>query len=162
MIVYHGGANIIQNPEVKFSRNYLDFGKGFYLTTYERQAKDWAIRKARRKSTVPIVNKYELEYQEEDWNVLRFEGEDEEWLDFVSNCRKGEMSNEKFDIIIGSVADDDVFKTVDMYLKGLWEKERVLKELRYHRLNNQICITNQVTINKTLKFMSSYEVKSNG
>ncbi len=33
MIVYHGGVYIIQNPEVKFLRNYLDFGKGFYLTT---------------------------------------------------------------------------------------------------------------------------------
>lgn len=29
------------------------------------------------------------------------------------------------DIVIGNVADDDVFKTVDMYFRGLWDKEKV-------------------------------------
>lgn len=45
MIVYHGTTETIEVPEVKFSKRYLDFGKGFYLTTYEEQAKKWALRK---------------------------------------------------------------------------------------------------------------------
>ncbi|MGN0164252.1 MAG: DUF3990 domain-containing protein [Candidatus Ornithomonoglobus sp.] len=39
------------------------------------------------------------------------------------------------DVIVGAVADDDVFKTVDMYARGIWDKERVLKELRYYKTN---------------------------
>ncbi|WP_346948184.1 DUF3990 domain-containing protein [Clostridium sp.] len=29
MIVYHGGTVKIENPNVKFSKKYLDFGCGF-------------------------------------------------------------------------------------------------------------------------------------
>lgn len=32
MILYYGTTEIIQNPDVSFSKDYLDFGKGFYLT----------------------------------------------------------------------------------------------------------------------------------
>ena len=63
---------------------------------------------------------------------------------------------------IGNVADDDVFKTVDMYFRGLWDKEKVLGELRYYKMNNQICIVNQKAISELVTFKSSYEVTSNG
>ena len=39
MIVYHGSSEVINNPDVNHSKNYLDFGKGFYLTSFENQAK---------------------------------------------------------------------------------------------------------------------------
>ena len=94
--------------------------------------------------------------------ILSFEKENEKWLDFVCGCRKGQPLNEEFDIIIGNVADDDVFKTVDMYFRGLWDKEKVLNELRYYKMNNQICIVNQETLNQLITFKRSYEVKSNG
>ena len=46
MIVYHGTTEEIKKPDVKHSKKYLDFGEGFYLTTYEEQARRWAVRKA--------------------------------------------------------------------------------------------------------------------
>ena len=67
--------------------------------------------------------------------------------------------NRNYDIIIGSVADDDVFKTVDMYFRGLWDKEKVLHELRYYKMNDQICIVNQKTLEEVLKFKESHEAK---
>lgn len=39
MIVYHGSTEIIKNPDVIHSKKYLDFGQGFYVTTFESQAK---------------------------------------------------------------------------------------------------------------------------
>ncbi|WP_399201154.1 DUF3990 domain-containing protein [Tannockella kyphosi] len=42
-------------------------------------------------------------------------------------------SNQKYDIIIGNVADDDVFKTVDMYFRGLWSKKKVHKILVFKK-----------------------------
>lgn len=53
---------------------------------------------------------------------------------------------------------DDVFKTVDMYFRGLWDKQRVLQELRYYKMNDQICIVNQETLDKVLRFKKFYEV----
>lgn len=37
MIVYHGLTEIIKNPDVVHSKKYLDFGQGFYITTFENQ-----------------------------------------------------------------------------------------------------------------------------
>lgn len=161
MRIYHGTTEVIENPDVKHSKRYLDFGKGFYLTTYESQAKKWALRKAMRKNTEAIVNIYELDENWDGLRVLSFEEENDKWLDFVCACRKGEELNRDYDIIIGNVADDDVFKTVDMYFRGLWDKEKVLNELRYYKMNNQICIVNQETIDKILTYVDYYEVKKN-
>lgn len=159
MIVYHGTTETIEIPDVKHSKKYLDFGKGFYLTTFEEQAKKWAVRKGMRQGKTAIVNVYEMEDNREKYRVLSFEKENEKWLEFVCACRKGEPLNTDYDIIIGNVADDDVFKTVDMYFRGLWDKKKVLEELRYYKMNNQICIVNQGTLDQVLTFQKSYEVK---
>ncbi|MFI3284217.1 MAG: DUF3990 domain-containing protein [Erysipelotrichaceae bacterium] len=119
MTVYHGSTQIIQSPDINFSKNYLNFGKGFYLTTYLNQAKQWAIRKGSRQGKVGIVNEYELLDNWKYFKGLSFENENEQWLEFVCGCRKGELINLEYDIIVGNVADDDIFKTVDMYLRGL-------------------------------------------
>lgn len=158
MIVYHGGVEVIKNPDVYHSKRYLDFGRGFYLTSHETQAKKWALRKGLRQEKNAIVNVYELKDLKK-YHLLSFESENEQWLDFVCACRKGEEINAEYDIIIGNVADDDVFKTVDMYFRGLWDKEKVLNELRYYKMNDQICIVNQRTLDEILEFKGSYEVK---
>ena len=44
MIVYHGSTEIIKNPDVIHSKKYLDFGGGFYVTTFENQAKNTKLR----------------------------------------------------------------------------------------------------------------------
>ncbi len=59
MIVYHGSTEIIKNPDVVHSKKYLDFGRGFYITTFENQAKKWAVRKGMRQKKTAIVNVYE-------------------------------------------------------------------------------------------------------
>lgn len=40
MTVFHGSNKEIQAPDVSFSKNYLDFGRGFYVTTYQNQAEN--------------------------------------------------------------------------------------------------------------------------
>ncbi len=123
MILFHGTTEIIEKPDVSFSKSYLDFGKGFYLTTYQKQA--------------------------------------EKWLDFVCACRKGEKIYKNYDIVIGAVANDDVFKTVDMYFRGIWSKKKALDELRYYKMNDQICVINQDVLDKELCFKKSYQVEQN-
>ena len=115
-----------------------------------------------RQEKVAIVNVYELSEEWDNFKVLSFEKENEKWLDFVCACRKGQPLNKEYDIIIGNVADDDVFKTVDMYFRGLWDKEKVLGELRYYKMNNQICIVNQEALNRLITFKRAYEVENNG
>lgn len=40
MIVYHGTTLEVSKPDVERSKRYLDFGKGFYLTTYRKLVED--------------------------------------------------------------------------------------------------------------------------
>ena len=162
MIVYHGSTEIIEKPDVIHSKKYLDFGKGFYITSFENQEKKWAVRKGMRQEKTALVNIYEMSEDWSDLRVLTFEKENEKWLDFVCACRKGEAINKDYDIIVGNVADDDVFKTVDMYFRGLWEKEKVLEELRYYKMNDQICIVNQETLDHVITFQKAYEVEIHG
>ncbi len=159
MILCHGTTAEILRPEIKYANKFLDFGPGIYFTTFKIQAENWAGRKALRKQEAPIVNVYQLADVLEGYRQKRFHEEDEEWLDFVCNCRKGKPIYENYDIIFGSVADDKVFKVVDLYFRGIWEKERALSELKYYNMNNQICILNQQLMENELQFIESYEVK---
>ena len=64
MIVYHGSNMEVATPFVHLGRKNLDFGKGFYVTTLQEQAKRWAetIVRLRPRGTA-IINKYELDYE---------------------------------------------------------------------------------------------------
>lgn len=159
MILYHGTTEIIQNPDISFSKNYLDFGKGFYLTTFREQAEKWAMRKALRKQKVAVINVYQLSDVLNQYKILRFDKENDKWLDFVCACRNGKAVYQKYDIIMGPVANDDVFKTVDLYFRGIWDKQKTLNELRYYKMNDQICITNQEVLKNELIYQRSYQVK---
>jgi hypothetical protein len=145
MRVYHGSFLTIKEPCIRFSRTNLDFGRGFYLTSFVDQAERWARRKAVRKSGSPIINVYELSEAIEGANVLSFL-DDESWVEFVCACRRGEPVDSDYDLIIGNVADDQVFTVVEMYYKGLWNMHRTIKELKYYHANDQICLKTQAAI----------------
>lgn len=156
MKVYHGSNQQIDKPNIEFSKKYLDFGKGFYLTTYKEQAEKWALRKATRLGGNATINIYELSENFNSYKICKFETENELWLDFVCASRKGALDYKQYDLVMGGVADDDVFKTIDMYLNQIWTKDKVLEELRYYQENNQICIINQEILDNKLLFIESY------
>lgn len=101
MIVYHGGTEIIRNPDIKFSKKYLDFGRGFYLTTYKEQAEKWAKRRSMRNREKAVVNIYELSENLSEYNIIYF-NDDELWLNFVCDCRRGKDIYKQYDAIIGA------------------------------------------------------------
>ena len=161
MIVYHGANLEVSSPDVTHTQQYLDFGPGFYVTIYEDQASRWARRKSLRHGGIPTLN--EFEYDEEAvqlFRVMDFAGDDDSWLEYVCACRRGEEVYKQYDIVIGNVANDDVFLTVDMYFRKLWDKEKTLSELRYYRKNNQITFLNQEAIDAVLTYKGSKEVKA--
>ena len=60
MFVYHGSYAVITGPHFGHSRNNLNFGKGFYVTSFQEQANKWATRKGRITGKTPVVNVYKL------------------------------------------------------------------------------------------------------
>lgn len=77
----------------------------------------------------------------------------EEWLDYIIACRNGEDIYQNYDIVIGGIADDRIFNTLELYLDGLIDKTEALKRLKYEKPNNQICILNQKIIDDYLIFI---------
>jgi hypothetical protein len=159
MTVYHGSLYEIQEPNVAKSKPYVDFGPAFYLTSFQIQAERWALRKANRSGGIrnAYVNRYSLDLEKlSRYKVLRFDVANEEWLDFVCSCRKGIDVYSAWDAVIGPVADDDVFKSVNKYFKGEWTKEETLAKLRFLQQCDQIAILNQECLTNVLHFESSY------
>ena len=116
MIVYHGSIEIVKNPDINHSYRPLDFGKGFYVTTVKEQAEKWAKRKADIFNKAKgIVNSYVMSDDMEDLIYKTFADDLVEWIDFVCDCRDEGTYYLRYDVIAGKVANDKVFRVVDMY-----------------------------------------------
>ncbi|MDR3052973.1 MAG: DUF3990 domain-containing protein [Coriobacteriales bacterium] len=159
MKLYHGSSVEVAAPKVSHARKNLDFGRGFYLTSFQSQAERWAKRKAVRYGGEPIVNIYELSEDLSQFKTLHFKDNDKEWVEFVCDGRRGGQEYADYDIIIGAVANDKVYAAVDMYFKGLWDIDATLKALKFYELNDQICLVSQRAIDELLVFVGSYEVR---
>ena len=157
MILYHSSPYTIEKPDISFSRNNLDFGKGFYLTTHKEQAIKYAERFRLRNKTA-YLNVYDLDDNLPGIIIKQFDYYDEEWLEFVSHCRK-EMDNHLYDIVIGGIANDKVFRTIDLYFAGEISKSEALKKLKFEQPNNQFCIRSQTVLDYHLRFIEAKEIK---
>lgn len=153
MILYHASNQRIENPDIHHSRDYLDFGKGFYLTTIHAQAVSYAER-FRRRQQEAWVNTYEFTFEPEYWKIRTFEAYDREWLEFVSICRAGKDLSD-YDLVIGGIANDKVIQTLDRYFEGELSVVETLGLLKYEKPNNQYCIRSQKLIDNGLKHIES-------
>ena len=59
-LLYHGSNVEVASPRILQNGFYKDFGYGFYCTSYEKQAKRWAM--TRRGATV--INRYQYKANE--------------------------------------------------------------------------------------------------
>ena len=158
MIVYHGSSEVVCQLDILHSYRALDFGKGFYVTSVRGQAERWARRKASLVGGRAIVNQYQMDDDMTGLRVKRFPDDLAEWIDFVCNCRDGKPDYQDYDLIIGKVANDKVFRVVDMYHSGIWDKERALKEIRAYPNYDQLAFITQKPIDKLLRFECCLEV----
>lgn len=162
MELYHGSYCEIKNPNISYSRDSLDFGRGFYLTDIKKQAIEWVDRFIRR-GKLGCINIYTINLDKLNtiYKIKKFDSYDMEWLDFILDCRNGSKRYLDYDVIIGGIADDKVYNTIELYEFELITKDEALNRLKYHKPNNQICITNQEILDIYLKF-DLCEVIDNG
>lgn len=156
MRLYHSSNLAVEHPDVQHSRNYLDFGRGFYLTSLYDQAIRYAQR-FKRRGQPAWLNTYEFECNYGLWNVLRFESYDKQWLDFVAQCRDGrDVGN--YDMVIGGIANDKVILTLDRYFSGEISQDEALGLLRFEKPNIQYCIRSEQLLDKCLTHIESVQI----
>lgn len=156
MKLYHSSYVSVVNPDIIHSRDYLDFGKGFYLTSIHDQAAKYAQRFLRRQRDA-WLNEYEFEFKPEEWKILNFDCYDKNWLDFVAKCRAGKDESD-FDLVIGGIANDKVIQTLDRYFNGELSEMETLGLLKYEKPNIQYCIRSQKMLDKCLKHIESKQL----
>lgn len=156
MKLFHSSDVSVTKPDTMHSRDYLDFGKGFYLTSFHEQAIRYAQRFLRRNRDA-WLNAYEFEFNPLEWKVLSFNNYDKKWLNFVANCRAGKDETD-YDLVIGGIANDKVIQTLDRYFDGELSENDALGLLMYEKPNIQYCIRSQRMLNECLKHIESKQL----
>ncbi len=163
MMLYHGSHTAIEKPDVRFSREKTDFGRGFYLTPLKDQAVSWSQRFLRERGAA-VVSLYEFlpnpgDALPDDARVLEFDAHNADWLNFITACCLGQPVDAEWDLVIGGVADDRVFDTLQLYFDRLIGADEAIGRLRYNKPNFQYCFKKQSLIDGYLRFTGAEEVK---
>lgn len=150
MILYHGSNLDIEKVDLTKCRPNKDFGTGFYLTEIKEQAEKMASRVARIRGGEPIVNVYSIDDEAlsgKGLNIKNFGREpSKEWAEFVMNNRNRNFTDDsrldcnrdnKYDIVIGPVANDEMALLFRQYENGWLNFGALLKGLAYKSTTNQ-------------------------
>ena len=156
MKLYHSSNVIVDQPDTGHSREYLDFGRGFYLTSFYEQAVRYAQR-FKRRGQAAWLNTYELADSLDKWNIRRFDAYNKPWLDFVSECRAGGDAG-NYDMIVGGIANDRVILTLDRYFEGEISQDEALGFLQFERPNIQYCIRSEQMLQECLTYIKSEQL----
>ncbi|MDO4467823.1 MAG: DUF3990 domain-containing protein [Bacillota bacterium] len=160
MRLFHGTNVDIEEIDLTKCRPFKDFGQGFYLTYIQEQAVLMAKRTAKIYGGSPIVNIFELDWNEieqSDLKILDFgEYVSKKWAQFVMNNRnknylgsKMNNKNGEYDIVIGPIADDNLAMLFRKFEHELISLEELVKGMEYKKTTNQISFHS----NHSLKYL---------
>lgn len=145
MEVYHGCYIEVKEPRIMQGRYAKDFGDGFYCTTMKKQAERWA-----GKYDTPQMNIYDYKPNNQ-LKLLEFNEMTDEWLNFVVACRNGQSHN--FDIVIGAMADDQIYNYVADFIRGTITREQFWVLAKFKYPTQQIAFCTEAAL-KCLTFKS--------
>ena len=139
MLLYHGSNLIVGKPRLVEQLRTLDFGKGFYTTSDFEQAVRFSKRVVNRTGGGRAVSVYDFDAKqaEKEVKVVRFDSASVAWLDYVLENRTGRTAKDGADIVIGPVANDDVFGTILLLEDGTINKEQAIIALLNKKLPDQ-------------------------
>ena len=113
------------------------------------------------KDGIKTVNTYELDekvFLDKEIKIKKFDEPSEEWAKFILNNRdrnfKFPQSKEcnidnKYDLVIGPVADDDIIVLFRTFVNGLINIDTLINELTYKELTDQYSFHSE----KALKYL---------
>ena len=147
MILYHGSNVEVSSVDLSKCAKYKDFGQGFYMTSMEQQASEWARKVTKRfDAGKPMLSIYEFSNNLENLKTLEFSEPDVEWAAFVINNRNHDFSNHneilsnhdnKYDFVHGFIASDDVSAILDAFVMGILPMSEISKALSNKHLFDQ-------------------------
>ena len=163
MKLYHGSIVTVKKPSLRQGRPNTDYGKGFYTTVDFDQAARWArIRRDRAGEGNAMVSVYEVDdnlLNNGALNIMEYNGATKEWLDFVVANRRFAPLHD-YDIVLGPVANDNLYATISLYENGELSAEAAVVQLKTHVLFNQVSFHTEEALSQ-LRFVESMLVDNN-
>jgi hypothetical protein len=169
MILFHGSNLEIGQIDLNLCKPYKDFGRGFYTTEVEEQARQMAKRAVRLFGGKPCITKFDVddtEFENCDIRKRRFDSPTNEWALFVINNRNRNFtdtvslecnSDNKYGIVIGPVANDDIRLLFDLFENEIITIDVLTKRLEYKELTSQISFHTNDAVN-LLKKTGAYNI----
>lgn len=165
MRLYHGSNTAFKSIDLAACRPNKDFGRGFYLTPDRTGAEKMARRTVRRYGGRPYVMTFEFDVDAALSNlpVKRFELPSVDWALFVMANRR--PSNEaiehnrdnKYGIVIGPIANDDLALLFRQFELGLVTVDMLVQEMKFKQLTIQYSFHTEQAIDR-LKFVGVDDV----
>ena len=145
MRLYHGGAVAVPNPQPvsPIKNRPLDFGCGFYTTTSLEQARRWLKIRSRQDASFGngVISVFEVDDEllaKSGLKIRRFSSDElEPWFDFVMDNRHTHGYSHDYDVVIGPVANDNVFATLTLFEAGVLSKLQAILQLKTYVLWDQ-------------------------
>ena len=165
MILYHGSNVKVTKIDLTKCRPYKDFGQGFYLTDIREQANQMARRVVRMYGGKPWVSAFSFDYTDltqDEIKMLTFDLPCKDWALFVLNNRNRSFKlisdalcnqDNKYDIVIGPVANDDITYLFRVFASGLIDIEALVRGLEYKTLTTQYSFHTE----RSLKYLQPAE-----
>ena len=181
MVLFHGSYSRVEKISLDKCSSGKDFGRGFYLTSDLKQARDFvklSLRKACTTGDAPATQDYgyvsSFQYSVPECsnlNIHIFDKADRDWLWFVAQNRREYLSDKIrklidpeilcSDIIVGKIANDTTNPVITAYLNGLYgdilSDEAInfaIKQLMPEHLVDQYCFLSEKSIT-CLRFLEA-------
>ena len=157
MIIYHGSLEIVEQPQILEANRLLDFGSGFYTTSSLQQAQRWVkLRMEQNNTSKGYINIYEYS-SKKGLNTRRFQSANEAWINFVHANRTIQGYNHNYDIVVGPVANDNVYLSFNLYEAGIISKRELIRRLKTYKLVDQLLFHTENSL-ETLEYIGNKEV----
>lgn len=79
------------------------------------------------------------------------------WVKFVFKNRQSDELVHQYDIVIGPVADDNLYQVLVSYENGVYDMEETIKRLKTYVLSNQISFHTLKSL-ECIKYIETIEV----
>ena len=150
MKLYHGSDVEVTTVDLSLSQMNKDFGRGFYLSDDQPQARNFARYKAdkpRSATKTPVVTEFAFDesiFTNGRLKVRRFTGYTIEWVQFIKANRQ--VRNQEYDIVIGPIANDDVRTQFVKHMLGEISEEELLESLKWKKCTYQYCFISEEAV----------------
>lgn len=175
MKLYHGSNMEIDEVDLSKCMPYKDFGQGFYTTLLEEQAWRMAQRRAKIAGGDPMVTVFEIPDNLTRLPELKCRVFEEkpsiEWAIFIRNNRERSFEDiespecnhdNKYDVVVGPVADDTVGLLLRQFSRGTIDAEYLKREFDFGKLTNQYTFHTENALRYLKKVGVKYDKPTTG